>query len=90
MEGADIVESPRKRLKTDNNSVTDDAALPSSNEAIAQSDAAKLSAEEARELEVGITEFVSGDNEGFYGILKKRYNYSLNTVIMQALTDLFY
>ncbi|GKZ94318.1 hypothetical protein AnigIFM59636_007689 [Aspergillus niger] len=82
MEGADIVESPRKRLKTDNNSVTDDAALPSSNEAIAQSDAAKLSAEEARELEVGITEFVSGDNEGFYGILKKRYtDFLVNEIV---------
>ena len=72
MEAADIIESPRKRLKTDNAPVTDDATLPSPDQVIAESDAAKLSAEEARELEVGITGFVSADNVGFSGILKKR------------------
>ncbi|PWY95303.1 tRNA pseudouridine synthase D [Aspergillus sclerotioniger CBS 115572] len=82
MEGADIIESPRKRLKTDNAPVTDDATLPSPDEVIAESDAAKLSAEEARELEVGITGFVSADNVGFSGILKKRYtDFLVNEIV---------
>lgn len=65
--GGDIAESPRKRLKTDNVS-TEDAVPPSAptNESDAQS---------LREAEVGITQFVSADNEGFSGIFKKRYLY---------------
>ncbi|OOF95229.1 hypothetical protein ASPCADRAFT_207705 [Aspergillus carbonarius ITEM 5010] len=82
MEAADIIESPRKRLKTDNAPVTDDATLPSPDQVIAESDAAKLSAEEARELEVGITGFVSADNVGFSGILKKRYtDFLVNEIV---------
>lgn len=71
MEGADIVESPRKRLKVDNTSTTEEATLPPSAgtpAAISESDAQAL-----KEAEVGITEFVSPENAGFSGILKKRY-----------------
>ncbi|PYH97329.1 tRNA pseudouridine synthase D [Aspergillus ellipticus CBS 707.79] len=79
MEGADIVESPRKRLKTDNAPVTDDGALPASN---AETEPAKISSDEARELEVGITEYVSEANEGFSGILKKRYtDFLVNEIV---------
>jgi tRNA pseudouridine13 synthase len=31
-------------------------------------------AQALKEAEVGITEFVSADNVGFSGVLKKRYN----------------
>ena len=67
MEKADLVESPRKRQKTDDVPATDAVAdlLPSNGVAMEVSQAAK-------ELEVGITELVTTDNEGFSGILKKR------------------
>ncbi|KAL4891608.1 pseudouridine synthase [Aspergillus ambiguus] len=75
MEGADIVESPRKRLKTDNDSIDQTIAPPS--DAAAQEPAPpKISdgdAQALKEAEVGITEFVNAGNEGFAGILKKRY-----------------
>lgn len=60
----DIVESPRKRLKTDAEPTGDVVVVGET----VKSDAQK-------ELEVGITEYVSRDNEGFAGILKKRYSY---------------
>lgn len=64
MEG-ELVESPRKRLKTDN------AASPAG---AAESSPAKEPADiqAVREAEVGITQFVSPENAGFSGILKKR------------------
>lgn len=64
MEG-ELVESPRKRLKTDN------AANPAG---AAESTSAKEPADvqAVREAEVGITQFVSPENAGFSGILKKR------------------
>lgn len=65
--GGDIAESPRKRLKTDNVS-TANAVPPSA--PTKESDSQSL-----REAEVGITQFVSADNEGFSGIFKKRYLY---------------
>ncbi|PWY69790.1 putative pseudouridine synthase TruD/Pus7 [Aspergillus heteromorphus CBS 117.55] len=81
MEGADIVESPRKRLKTDSTPVTDDAALPPSNGTVAEPDLAKTTDEE-REIEVGITEFVSDNTGGFSGILKKRYtDFLVNEIV---------
>jgi hypothetical protein len=64
MEG-ELVESPRKRLKTDN------AASPAG---AAESTPAKEPADTqaVREAEVGITQFVSPENAGFSGIFKKR------------------
>lgn len=60
------MESPRKRQKTDDVPATDGAAdLPPSGVAAEDAQAAK-------EREVGITELVTTDNEGFSGILKKR------------------
>ncbi|KAF7589308.1 hypothetical protein BBP40_004495 [Aspergillus hancockii] len=80
MEGADIVESPRKRLKVDNAPTTEDASLPQPDAAIAgisESDAQAL-----KEAEVGITEFVSAENAGFAGILKKRYtDFLVNEIV---------
>ncbi|KAF5866076.1 hypothetical protein ETB97_001154 [Aspergillus alliaceus] len=80
MEGADLVESPRKRIKTDNTPVTDEATLPPFDGAVAaisESDAQAL-----KEAEVGITEFVSPENAGFAGILKKRYtDFLVNEII---------
>lgn len=70
MEGADIVESPRKRQKTDNDNMSSEkvavAAKPAADDAQLQ-----------KEIEVGITEFVTPQNEGFSGILKKRYVLSM-------------
>lgn len=65
---ADIAESPRKRLKTDNAS-TGIAATASGtvSDSATESDAQSL-----KEAEVGITRFVSPENQGFTGIFKKR------------------
>lgn len=72
MEGTDIFESPRKRLKTEDTPVSDDVVLPPSTvPALEISDG---DAQALKEAEVGITEFVSSDNVGFSGVLKKRYN----------------
>lgn len=60
------MESPRKRQKTDNDNASSEqvaiAAKPAADDAQLQ-----------KEIEVGITEFVTPQNEGFSGILKKRY-----------------
>ncbi|KAJ5970233.1 uncharacterized protein N7479_000151 [Penicillium vulpinum] len=71
MEKPDIVESPRKRQKTEDTgsnevaiAVNGAAETPSTVLSVAQT---------LKEAEVGITEFVSNDTEGFSGILKKRY-----------------
>lgn len=80
MEGADIVESPRKRLKTEDTAVSDDAVLPPSTVPAFEAEWVKISdgdAQALKEVEVGITEFVSADNVGFSGVLKKRYNSNL-------------
>ncbi|RAL17003.1 pseudouridine synthase PUS7 [Aspergillus homomorphus CBS 101889] len=85
MEGADVIESPRKRIKTDNTPTTDEAVLPQSGEPVAEPVAAPISADDAqarREVEVGITGYVSADNEGFSGILKKRYtDFLVNEIV---------
>ncbi|OJK04626.1 hypothetical protein ASPACDRAFT_1884303 [Aspergillus aculeatus ATCC 16872] len=86
MEGADVIESPRKRIKTDNPSITDDAVLPQAGGPVAEEPAAApVSADDAqarREIEVGITGYVSADNEGFSGILKKRYtDFLVNEIV---------
>ncbi|PLB44590.1 pseudouridine synthase TruD/Pus7 [Aspergillus steynii IBT 23096] len=82
MEGAEPVESPRKRLKTDNASSSEEAVLPG---AAAESAPAKISESDAqamKELEVGITHFVRADNEGFSGVLKKRYtDFLVNEIV---------
>ncbi|KAI9932270.1 hypothetical protein ASPWEDRAFT_182910 [Aspergillus wentii DTO 134E9] len=70
MEG-EIVESPRKRIKTDTAPSTEDAVLPSGVAVAAPAPSADSQA--LKEIEVGITEFVSAENEGYAAILKKRY-----------------
>lgn len=67
MEHPELVESPRKRQKTEAVSATDGAvdALPAVSVPVEN-------AQTSKELEVGITEFVTAENEGFSGILKKR------------------
>ncbi|PYH83100.1 putative pseudouridine synthase TruD/Pus7 [Aspergillus uvarum CBS 121591] len=86
MEGTDVIESPRKRIKTDNVSITDDAVLPQAGGPVAEEPAAApVSADDAqarREIEVGITGYVSADNVGFSGILKKRYtDFLVNEIV---------
>lgn len=70
MEKPEIVESPRKRQKTEDAGSTEvvtvgDGANDTPSTAVSDAQALK-------EVEVGITEFVSNDTEGFSGILKKR------------------
>ncbi|KAL4873790.1 hypothetical protein BDV12DRAFT_159617 [Aspergillus spectabilis] len=69
MDISDLIEPPQKRLKTEDASKTDEVVLPAAGTP-PQTDADD---QLTREIEVGITEFVSADNEGFAGILKKRY-----------------
>ncbi|KAA8651408.1 hypothetical protein EYZ11_009216 [Aspergillus tanneri] len=76
MEGVEVNESPRKRLKTSSDSPADEAVLPAVDGAAAEADSAKISesdAQASKEVEVGITQFVSAESEGFSGLLKKRY-----------------
>lgn len=67
MERPELVESPRKRQKIDSTPATDSAADVSS--AIG---ATGQDAQSTKEQEVGITELVTADAEGFSGLLKKR------------------
>ncbi|CAI7649848.1 unnamed protein product [Penicillium viridicatum] len=71
MEKPDIVESPRKRQKTEDVGSTEVAVAV--NGATETPSTAVSDAQALKEGEVGITEFVSNDTEGFSGILKKRY-----------------
>jgi tRNA pseudouridine13 synthase len=70
MEKPDIVESPRKRQKTEDTGSAEVAVVV--NDAIETASTAVSDAQALKEVEVGITEFVSNDTEGFSGILKKR------------------
>jgi tRNA pseudouridine13 synthase len=70
MEKPDIVESPRKRQKTEDVGSAEVAVAGDGATQIAP--AAISDAQALKEVEVGITEFVSNDTEGFSGILKKR------------------
>ncbi|KAL2813734.1 pseudouridine synthase [Aspergillus granulosus] len=70
MDISDLIEPPQKRLKTEDASDKADAVLPATVAAAPQPDADE---QMLREIEVGITEFVSAENEGFAGVLKKRY-----------------
>ncbi|PYH49485.1 pseudouridine synthase PUS7 [Aspergillus saccharolyticus JOP 1030-1] len=88
MEGVDVTESPRKRIKTDNAATTDeDAVLSHAGGPVAEEIpvVAPVSADDAqarREVEVGITGYVSAENEGFSGILKKRYtDFLVNEIV---------
>lgn len=67
MEHQELVESPRKRQKTEAVAATDGAA-----DVLPATSAPTESAQTLKELGVGITEFVTASNEGFSGILKKR------------------
>ncbi len=69
MEISDLIEPPQKRLKTEDAPSTEEVALPAGAVPPQTATEDPLS----REIEVGITEFVSAGNEGFAGILKKRY-----------------
>ncbi|KAJ0425868.1 pseudouridine synthase [Aspergillus carlsbadensis] len=71
MDISDLIEPPQKRLKTENVADSADVALPATVAAAAPQP--EVNDQLSREIEVGITEFVSADNEGFVGILKKRY-----------------
>lgn len=65
----EIVESPRKRIKTEGTepSAENTAIAPETTQLATTDDAQRF-----KEVEVGISEYVSRDNEGFAGILKKR------------------
>lgn len=67
MERPELVESPRKRQKTEDGPATGDAADVASQSVVAAQDAQAM-----KEMDFGITELVTADNEGFSGILKKR------------------
>lgn len=73
MDRPELLESPRKRQKTDDAPVND-VALSTGGAADKLPESARSSedAQALKEFEVGITEYVSVDNEGFSGILKKR------------------
>ena len=73
MERPELVESPRKRQKTEDVPSTDFAVdvLPGNGSAAA------TDAQTMKENDVGITELVTADSEGFSGILKKRYELEL-------------
>lgn len=71
MHEEEAVESPRKRLKVDDTQTKDnDVVIPANSNIGASSSAAQTS---SREIDVGITEFVSRDIPGFEGILKRRF-----------------
>lgn len=76
MDISDLIEPPQKRLKTEGASSAEEVTLPTGAAPPQTATEDPLS----REIEVGITEFVSADNEGFAGILKKRYYYFLGGV----------
>ena len=65
------MESPRKRQKTDD-AGSIGIAVDGDGAADTPTGAAVSDAQALKEVEVGITEFVSNDTEGFFGILKKR------------------
>lgn len=70
MERPELIESPRKRQRIDSIPALDGAAdVPSAIDAIG---ATGLDAQSTKEVEVGITELVTADTEGFSGLLKKR------------------
>ena len=68
MERPELAESPRKRQKVDSIPETDGAADVPVIGATATGEDAHLT----KEREVGITELVTADTEGFSGLLKKR------------------
>ncbi|BDD57494.1 hypothetical protein MPDQ_000249 [Monascus purpureus] len=68
----DIAENPRKRLKVDNPAPTGDVLVSTPAPALAGR-SSTVDAQSLKEAEVGITEFASCHNEGFSGVLKKRY-----------------
>ncbi|KAL2871794.1 pseudouridine synthase PUS7 [Aspergillus lucknowensis] len=71
MDVSDLIEPPQKRLKTENVSNAADVVR----RATVAAPPPQVDADDylSRELEVGISEFVSTDNEGFTGVLKRRY-----------------
>ncbi|OQD82331.1 hypothetical protein PENANT_c022G09306 [Penicillium antarcticum] len=73
MEKHDLVESPRKRQKTSDASPEKMVVAGDGAADVPTTTAVVSDAQGVKEVEVGITEFVSSDNEGFSGILKKRY-----------------
>ncbi|RAO67768.1 uncharacterized protein BHQ10_003780 [Talaromyces amestolkiae] len=71
MEREEIAESPRKRQKVDNVQTEDNDTIVTEEPAVESSSSS--TAQVTREVDVGITEFVSADIPGFEGVLKKRY-----------------
>lgn len=78
MERSELVESPRKRQKTEDAPATDVTVdvLPENISAAAPAPDAQTT----KEYDVGITELVTADSEGFSGILKKRYGFKLHII----------
>lgn len=75
MTDQEVTESPRKRLKTDNASSTDEVAVSLADNGSTTTPAVQAPSsniQSLKEIEVGITEFVSVENQGFSGVLKKR------------------
>jgi tRNA pseudouridine13 synthase len=75
MEKEDIVESPRKRLKTGDAATSQGDELVSVPALTSNSNNGSggyATAKNTKEADVGITEFVSAETPGFEGILKKR------------------
>ncbi|KAL4752438.1 hypothetical protein BDW72DRAFT_171272 [Aspergillus terricola var. indicus] len=71
MDISDLIEPPQKRLKTENIASAGEVVLPAGG--VPPQTDNEIDEQLSKEIEVGITEFVSADNEGFAGILKKRY-----------------
>lgn len=80
MDREDVIESPRKRLKTDD-APQGDVVVPETLASQTQSGETPAvlneDAQALKEAEVGITEFVSSSTQGFSGILKKRLVFSI-------------
>lgn len=71
MEREEVVGSPRKRLKVDNaQNEANDTIIA---EVPATESSSSSNTQATKELDVGITEFVSADIPGFEGVLKKRF-----------------
>ncbi|KAJ5625236.1 hypothetical protein N7510_001545 [Penicillium lagena] len=73
MDRPELLESPRKRQKTDDVPVDAALSIDGTADKLPESVGPSEDVQALKEIEVGITEYVSVDNEGFSGILKKRY-----------------
>lgn len=73
MDDADLPSSPRKKLKAEHPQPDETMDHPLIDHSLARDETSSPEKFIDKEVECGITEFVSPDLTGFTGILKKRY-----------------